>query len=67
VVETTDPWRRRGVVRVEETPGPTSSCRVDHARGVLKLAGDVDHDSAATVTERVFAAVTAGVTYVGQA
>jgi hypothetical protein len=52
---------------VEETPGPTSSCRVDHARGVLKLAGDVDHDSAATVTERVFAAVTAGVTYVGQA
>ena len=48
---------------MEETPGPTFSCRLDHARGVLKLAGDVDHDSAATVTQSVVAAVTAGVTH----
>lgn len=50
---------------MEETlpPGPTSSCHVDHAHGVLKLTGDVDYDSAAAVTERVVAAVTAGVTH----
>ena len=44
-------------------PQAVAACCVDHADGLLRLAGEIDVDNAAVVTERIVAAVRAGVTH----